>query len=388
MLRQLRWRIVAAHMLVVVVGVAIILALAYLLTQVWVPQEVVVQLEALALAIERDGVTSAETAAAASDLLDAFGRSLFSAVGVAAVGASVAGWVSSLLLAREILRRIQELADSSRRIADGHYDERVDVPSSDELAQVAHNFNEMAAALETVEATRIALIGDVSHELRTPLTSLDGYLEGMLDGVFPTNDETLALMYQEVRRLRRLVDDLQMLSRVEAGQLSLELAPLDVVPLVQRVVAQLLPQATAQQLSLSAETPNSPVWVCADADRTAQILLNLLGNALRYTPEGGQIEVAVTKREHSAEIVVTDTGDGIAPEQLQMLFERFYRVDPSRTRGSGGSGIGLTISRHLAWAMGGEISAESEGVGKGSQFTLTLPLSVQKNPKGFGNPQG
>ncbi len=377
MFRQLRWRIVAANMVVVAVGVAIILLMAYLLTRVFVPRQVAASASEFAALARAGALDGASLENATAGLIDAFRQSLVSAVWVAAAGAIVAGLASSLLLAREILRPLREIAQSSRRIADGHYDERIAVPSSDELAQVATHFNEMAEALAQVEATRVALIGDVSHELRTPLTSLDGYLEGMLDGVFPTNDETLALMYQEVRRLRRLVDDLQTLSRVEAGQLSLQIETFDLGPIVERAVAQLAPQATAQALALETELPATAVVVCADPDRTAQILLNLLGNAMRYTPENGRVTARLRSDSRFAHVDIVDTGIGLAPEDMPYIFERFYRVDRSRTRASGGSGIGLTISRHLAWAMGGDLAVHSDGPGMGSTFGVTLPLAPE-----------
>ena len=372
--RQLKWRIVAANMLVVLVGVAAVLLMAFVATRFFVPNSIVDGLADLAAAGET-GATPQQMASVTADLLETFRQSVSRSVLVAAISAIVAGIVASLLLVREILRPLRQIAWSSKRIASGHYDERVPIPGSDELAQVATNFNEMAEALARVEETRIELIGDVSHELRTPLTGLAGYLEGMMDGLFPTNEETIVLMNQEVRRMRRLVDDLQTLSRVEAGQFSLDLANFDIRKPVEQVVSQLQPQRQAQMIQLEVKLPSSSVVVQADNDRVAQVLLNILGNAIAYTPEGGAIYIAVTQDGSSAFVTVKDTGIGISPEQISYLFERFYRVDHSRSRSSGGSGIGLTISRHLAWAMGGELSASSDGIGKGSTFIFTLPLA-------------
>ena len=365
-LRQLRWRIVAAQMVVVVVGVALVLLMAYVITTLLVPGNVADLLSATGASPQQDGV------------LSAFRRSILTAVSVAALGAIFAGTLTSFLLAREILRPLRQTPASSQRLAQGHYNERVPVPASDELAQMAENFNQMAAALEQVEQQRVALIGNVSHELRTPLAGLNGYLEGLMDGVFPGNEETFALMDHEVRRLRRLVDDLQALSRVEAGQISLQPADFDLIPLVERTLRQLGPSAESQNLQMDTDFAAPSLPVHADADRVAQVLLNLVGNAIRYTPEGGRIVVAVKMGEGTAVVDVTDTGVGIPTEALPYVFERFYRVDSSRTRrggGSGGSGIGLTISRHLVWAMGGELTAVSPGPDQGSTFTFTLPLS-------------
>lgn len=365
--RQLRWRIVGAHMVVVVVGVTLVLLMAWLVTQVVVPDRVLASLLSLEAADE--------TGEAAALVLNEFRRSILLMVAVAGLGALVAGMATSLLLAREILRPLNQIAYGSQRIARGHYGERVAVPPSDELAAVATSFNQMAEALQQVEAQRVLLIGNVSHELRTPLTGLNGYLEGLIDGLFPDDVETYALMAQEVRRLRRLVDDLQDLSRVEAGQIELHLASFDVVPLIQRIVMRLQPQAEAECLRIDVVHPEKTILVLADADRVAQVLLNLVGNAIRYTPQQGCVTVRVTAVSPHAIISVEDDGIGIPAEALPYLFERFYRVDSSRARHSGGSGIGLTISRHLVWAMGGELTAVSPGPNQGSTFTFTLPLA-------------
>ena len=366
--RQLRWRIILAHMIVVIVGVVIVLVMAAFITNTLVPENVQAELSRL-LEIENSEAVTVATA----ELLETFRGSVLTAVIVAAIGAILAGLGTGLLLAREILRPLNEIAHSSQRIARGHYNERVDVPSSDELAQLATNFNQMAESLAQVEEQRVALIGNVSHELRTPLTGLNGYLEGLMDGVFPENEETYAPMLQEVRRLHRLVDDLQSLSRAEAGRLSFQFEDFDIVPLVERVVAQLKPQADADCLEVKTKALVAPLVVHADPDRTAQVLFNLVGNAIRYTPEDGCIEVEVTAVNNTAQVKVTDTGMGIPEDALPYIFERFYRVDPSRARNSGGSGIGLTIARHLVWAMGGDIRADSEGAGTGSTFTFSLP---------------
>lgn len=367
--RQLRWRIIAAQIVVVVVGV-IVLA--------WIANAIAPGTVAEAL---QPALANLPTPVAASleqqigqELLASYRHAIAQALLVAALAATLAGVVTSLLLSREILRPLHQIGYSSQRIAAGHYDERVAVPGSDELAAVAHNFNLMADALARVEQQRVALIGNVAHELRTPLAGLEGYLQGLLDGVFPGEPETFSSMQREVRRLHRLVDDLQTLSRVEAGQVPLQLSPFELAPLAQHVLTQLQPQASVQNLHLHLEAPDTPLRVYADPDRTAQVLLNLVGNAIRYTPDGGSITVRCAVVQELACVTVSDTGVGIPAAALPYIFERFYRVDPSRARSSGGSGIGLTIARHLAWAMGGDITASSPGAGQGSTFCLTLPL--------------
>ena len=371
--RQLRWRIVGANMLVVLVGVVVVLLAATLITRALLPESLAQQAEALFAGSNISAADQQALLDAASNLLETFRGTILVAVAVAALSAVVVGLVASMLLARQILRPLTQLAHSSQRIASGHYDERMPVGGSDELAQMATSFNQMAEALDQVEQTRVTLIGDVSHELRTPLTSLSGYLEGMLDGVFPDTEETLGLMYGEVRRMRRLVDDLQTLSRVEAGQISLHMGTFDLRALAERAVSKLQPQWQMQDVSVAVKGPQQQLLVYADPDRVDQILLNLLGNALANTPEGGEITVRLGQDGRFARVDVVDNGAGIPAEQLPFLFERFFRAD--RSRSSGGSGIGLTISRHLVWAMGGDLAAYSDGPGTGSKFSFTLPTA-------------
>jgi histidine kinase len=370
-LGQLKWKIIAGHMLVVVVGVMTLSLMSEWLIWHTTPDDLQPYVKALTQANSAEAVEVSTTR-----LLETFYRNaVFRSLTIAAVSAIVTGILTSLFLAREILRPLLQIARSSQRIANGRYSERVTVPTSTELALLATNFNQMAEALEQVEQTRVTLISNVAHELRTPLTGLEGYLEGLMDGLFANKPETFAQMSQEVRRLKRLVSDLQALSRVEAGQLSLQLEEFDLIPVVERVVTQLMPQALAQCLKLELEHATTPLVVYADPDRAAQVLINLVGNAIRYTPEEGCITVRITNANGAAQVDVHDTGLGIPADSLPYIFERFYRVDRSRARSSGGSGIGLTISRHLAWAMGGDLLAASDGPNRGSTFTFTLPLA-------------
>ncbi len=357
-------------MLVVLVGVLILSLVGEVIMLRTIPAEIEPYLTALTEADNSQAIEILTGGLLQTFYRDAVSRSLL----VASIGAILAGLLTGLFLAREILRPLNQIAAGSRRIANGHYNERVPIPTSTELALVATNFNQMAESLENVEQQRAILISNVMHELRTPLTGLEGYLEGLMDGLFTGDSETYAQMSQEVHRLRRLVDDLQALSRVETGQISLNIEDFDLMPVVERVLNQLKPQIVAQCLELITEQAQPQVLVCADPDRTAQVLLNLVGNAIRYTPEGGCIRVSVSATERVATVEVTDDGIGIPAEALPYIFERFYRVDRSRARSSGGSGIGLTISRHLTWAMGGDLTATSPGPNQGSTFTFTLPL--------------
>lgn len=296
----------------------------------------------------------------------------------AALAAMIAAVFLSLLLSRNVIAPVRAMTQATQRIADGRYDERVQVYGRDELAQLAARFNQMAGKLDQVESMRRRLIGDVSHELRTPLTAIKGSMEGLMDGVLPATDETYQQIHTEADRLNRLVDDLQELSRVEARAYKLDIRSVDVSSLVRTVTKRLATHAESKRISLDLELVPDLPQVLADEDRAVQVLTNLTGNALQYTPEGGRITISAKRIDSEVQISVRDTGIGIPPERQSHIFDRFYRVDASRSRSrqsGGGSGIGLTIARALIEAHGGRIWAESAGQGEGSMFTFTFPIA-------------
>ncbi len=272
------------------------------------------------------------------------------------------------------------MMQASQRIAEGRYDERVTVNGKlasgevDELDQLALSFNRMADTLEQTEAMRRQLIGDVAHELRTPLTTIEGYMEGLIDGVLPANEATYQEVHREADRLKRLVNDLQELSRVEAKAYELRPQPVSIAALIETLVKRLEMQFADKGVALEIDLPDDLPQVNVDEDRIGQVLLNLTGNALQYTPEGGQVTLSAGVIENGVQISVADTGSGIPVEHLPHIFTRFYRVDKSRSRAWGGSGIGLTIAKHLVEAHGGSIWVTSEGAGMGSTFTFSLPI--------------
>jgi histidine kinase len=303
-----------------------------------------------------------------------FQASFNEALLLAAAAATAAAVAVSFFLSRGILAPLRAMALASRRISEGRYGERVQVSGEDELAEFGRSFNQMAADLEKVEAMRRRLIGDVAHELRTPLTAITGSMEGLVDGLLPPTAETFEQVHREAVRLNRLVNDLQELSRVESSAVPLDLQPMDLTELVRSDTRSLTRQYEEKGLKVSLEIPDSRVMVRADPQRVDQILTNLLGNAIQYTPQGGTMTISLVARTPWAEVTVQDTGMGILAEHLPHVFDRFYRVDPSRSRAHGGSGIGLTIARHLVEAHGGRIWVESEGEDRGSRFGFTLPL--------------
>jgi histidine kinase len=282
----------------------------------------------------------------------------------------------SLFFSRSVIAPVRAMSRATQRIAEGRYDERVRVNGTDELAQLALYFNQMAEKLNQIESMRRRLIGDVSHELRTPLTAIKGSMEGLMDGILPATEETFQQIHTEADRLNHLVDDLQELSRVEARAYQLDIHPLDVSSIVQTVTKRFASQVESKRISLDLElTPDLPP-ILADEDRAVQVMTNLTGNALQYTPEGGRITISAKQVGTEVQIAVRDTGIGIPPEHLSHIFDRFYRVDKSRSRQSGGgSGIGLTIARSLIEVHSGRIWVESAGDGKGSTFIFTLPIA-------------
>ncbi len=299
----------------------------------------------------------------------------------AALAATLAGVLASLLVARQVVAPVRLMQNASLRIAQGNYAERVALPRGkpeselDELGRLALSFNEMAQRLEQTESMRRQLIGDVAHELRTPLTTIRGSVEALIDGVLPPEIETYEQIYREAERLGRLVEDLQELSRVEAGAYELHLAPVSVESLAQAVAERLSRQYADKGVILEIQLPDGLPPVLADEHRIGQVLTNLVGNALQYTPPNGQVAISASEEGGFVRCSVSDTGAGIGAEHLEHVFDRFYRVDKSRSRAAGGSGIGLTIARSIVQAHGGRIWAESPGEGQGSTFFFTLPVA-------------
>ena len=275
-------------------------------------------------------------------------------------------------LSRHMTRPIHALMAAARRLAAGDLQARVPETGDAELASLARAFNHMAAALQQAEATRQRLLADIAHELRTPLAVQQAHLEALQDGVYPLTPANLAPVVEQNRLLARLIEDLRTLTLMDAGRLPLHPRPLALVPWLQAWVEGL--QATAHQHEVRLEThwPADDLWVRADPERLEQILHNLAANALRYTPPGGRIEIGARSQGDRVQVWLRDTGPGLPPGEETRIFERFYRVDKSRARASGGSGLGLSIARGLARAMGGDLTAANHPDG-GAQFTLHLP---------------
>lgn len=291
----------------------------------------------------------------ASEFLEFVNQAIISSAVIADLIALILGSVLFL----QIIKPIRQLKKAATAIASGDLEQRVVIRSRDELGELGLTFNQMAESLANAETQRRHLVADVAHELRTPLAAIQGTLEGMQDGILPLDKEQVTALHSETMLLNRLVEDLKLLSLAEAGQLKLERQETEPGILFRQIVERVKPQADQKNIRLELDLkPDIPVvWI--DSDRITQVLNNLIGNALRYTPDGGTIKVqgSINPSTGSIEVSVTDTGQGIASDNLPFIFDRFYRADKSRTRSSGGSGLGLAIVKQLVEAHGGNVKA-------------------------------
>ncbi len=279
----------------------------------------------------------------------------------------------TFLLSRRILAPVKALSQAARQFGKGDFSQRVESADKGELGELATSFNSMAEDLERTERLRRNMVADIAHELRTPLSNLNGYLEAIRDGVIQPEEATIASLNEEAATLARLVEDLQEISISDAGELNLIFQPDDVGRLVRETTNGLQAKATAKGLTINVDISEDLPQANIDSHRIRQVLNNLLENAIAHTASGGRITVTARQREGRIYVSVADNGEGIPAEDLPNIFERFYRVDKSRSRATGGSGLGLTIARRIVEAHGGRIEVESQ-MGYGSIFTFDIPM--------------
>jgi signal transduction histidine kinase len=306
-------------------------------------------------------------------LQEAFLTTTNRAVLLAGLAAGAAALLIGTLLFVGIMRPLRSLQSAAQQVAAGDLTARVPVRNRDELGTLAESFNQMASGLDHQQQLRQQMVADIAHELRTPISVIQGTLEAMLDGILQPDLAEVRDLHTETRRLSRLVDDLRMLSLADAGQLALVRGPLDLAGLVESVVGRMAPLAETRGVELAAQVERPVPPVDGDADRLAQVLTNLIDNGLRYTPSGGHVTVSLKHQGGRLRLAVADDGPGIPAEELPYIFERFWRGDRSRSRHSGGSGIGLAIVRQLVELHGGTVEVESR-VGQGSTFVVSLPV--------------
>jgi histidine kinase len=373
---HLVWKMFFSYLIVVFIGVIVLITAASLTVPAAFERHIVSM-----NAIMTNGNMLGNNQQMVSELFSQYIKAVIEAVTYATLAALVAAVLTSFFISRQIVTPTLRMMSLSHRIAEGEYAERLSLPGGqqadqiDELGQLALSFNQMADKLEKIETRRRELMGDVTHELRTPLTAVKGYLEGLMDGVLPAEPETYQQIHSEIDRLQRLVNDLQELSRMESGAFQLRLTLVSPASLVERIMSTLGRQFEDKNIQFEINMESNLPDILVDNDRIIQVLTNLVGNALQYTPSGGKVALLV-RREHSDVLFsVIDNGIGISTEQLTFIFNRFYRTDKSRARASGGSGIGLTIAKALVQAHQGKIWAESNGEGKGSTFSFLIPIS-------------
>ena len=297
---------------------------------------------------------------------------------LALLGASLAAVAIALVvgvgLARTLTRPLRALTQAAHRMAAGDMTQQVHYPEDDELGQLAEAFNQMSHELARAHQLRRQMTADIAHDLRTPLTVIAGYIEAMRDGVLRPTPERLGLIYTEIERLQHLIGDLRLLSQADAGELPLHRQPFAPRLLLDRVAAPFRDRAVGQGVALRVEAADDLPLVAVDESRMAQVFGNLVSNALRYTPEGGEIALSAASEGEGVRLTVRDTGTGIAAEDLPHVFDRFYRGDKARQAADGESGLGLAIARALVEAHGGHIHAEA-APGQGTRLVIHLPAS-------------
>ncbi|MDP2624176.1 MAG: HAMP domain-containing sensor histidine kinase [Actinomycetota bacterium] len=349
--RSLRFRLFASYLLVIGISAGTLFLVSGIFAPVFFHDRLM-------------GMDHGMGAAVEEALDSSLRRALVIAV---AVGSTVALGVAAFVGGR-ILRPVERIRRASHRLAGGDYAEPVPLPAETELAALAADINTLAASLEATERRRQELLADLSHELRTPLTAIEGYMEGLIDGVIPAEPETFASVADEAARLKRLAADLLVLSRIDESTGN-PVAEVDLGAIARGVTDRLRPQFEDQGVAVTVDCPK--LTVRGDPDRLTQVVLNLLGNALAHTRAGGRVDVRGHRTNGSVELEVADDGVGIDPAVLEHVFDRFYRADPSRP---GGTGIGLTIARRIARTHGGDLWARSSGLGNGATFTLIIPV--------------
>lgn len=302
-------------------------------------------------------------------LIDRLTRAAYIAAGVAIIFALIL----AILFSNRLLRPIRALTQAADALAEGDLSNRVDVQGNDELATLGQTFNQMAIALEEAEQSRRGMTADIAHELRNPLAVQRAQLEAMQDGVHPASSENISSILEQNILLTRLVEDLRTLALVDSGQLQLEMVPTDLAALVGRIVHRFKSQAGEKQIDLRYVVEGECAEINIDPGRVEQIVGNLISNALRYSPEKSWVKIKLVCSPNQKMLSVRDNGPGIPSESTELVFDRFYRVDHSRSRAEGGTGLGLAIARQLAEAQGGELTAGNHPDG-GAIFKLTFPM--------------
>lgn len=303
-----------------------------------------------------------------------FRRSINNALLVSGLIAAAIALLISSVVSQRLVRPLQAVTAAAQAMEAGDLSHRVPTTSGDEVGELGAAFNRMADALQHQERLRKNLTADVAHELRTPLATIQSQVEALQDSVIQPDAKNLESIHEEVVRLARLVGDLRQLSEAEGGTLTLATQPVDLNEFVAETVAGLEPRFTEEDVTLDTEFAETPQTALVDRDKARQVIINLVSNALKFAPSGGWVRVSVATEKGFRTITVADNGPGIEEKDLPYIFERFFRTDKSRSRATGGAGIGLAITKELVEAHGGHITVSSV-MGQGTTFTVSLPAT-------------
>ena len=316
------------------------------------------------------------------NLYESFRKAIYESLEFALPISLLFAVILSIFFSREFVLPIKKLSNISFKISEGKYDQRVAIPDDldmdemDELKTLAINFNYMASRLEMSENQRRQLIGDVSHELRTPISLIKASMEGLIDGIITPDEDVFYQVQVEADRLTKLINDLQELNIIESRAYKLEKVPCDLNQVIKEVIQNLTPLYEMKEIRMVNHTKDLAITVEIDIDRIKQVLTNILANAYQYSDRGTTVEISSEPKREAVEVSIKDHGQGIKSEDLPNIFTRFFRADRSRSRNSGGTGIGLTVSKQLIDAHGGKIWVESEGLGKGTTISFTIPKQI------------
>jgi histidine kinase len=369
-------RLVISHVLVALLGaVATFLVVRQLAPTLW-DRSMMGQQLGMGQGMGQTGTGQQLGPGQGATLREQFAQAVDQALLVGAVVGALAAAAFGVVATWRLTRPLESIRAATRELVAGRYEAAVPLPHEQELADLAQDINLLGHSLQQTETRRVRLLGEVAHEMRTPLTVIDATVEGMIDGLVVPSPEQLGRVSDEVRRLRRLSDDLSTLSRAEEGRLDLRRQPVDLVAVVATAAERLRPQAEDAGVTLHVEGGPDPLPVSVDPDRIGQVVTNLVGNALAATPAGGAIALSSRREGGAALVSVADTGEGLREEDLERVFERFYR-GAGRSRSTSGNGVGLTIARSIVHGHGGELTAASAGPGQGATFTVRLPVDRQ-----------
>jgi signal transduction histidine kinase len=326
---------------------------------------------------ETVGILLLNTPPDRNPLEDEFLRRLNQSIYLSAIGTILIAFIFGAILSQTITRPIRELTKATHEMAGGKFGQQVPVRSRDEIGELASSFNKMNDDLARSFNLRKQMTADIAHELRTPLSLIIGHAEAVHDGVLPPSKENFEIIREEADRLEKLVNDLRTLSLADAGELSVDFQPVEINKLLSDIQSHYLISFNQKRITLELEPAPGILQANLDPIRFSQVLMNVLDNALRYTPEEGRVEISIKQNGDQAEITIQDSGDGVTSEDAAHLFDRFYRADASRTRDSeaGGSGLGLAIAKSIVEMHKGKIWAESEK-GEGLKVIIQLPLSM------------